>query len=169
MEYLDVIERVKAYSSIIRKIESESLHQSEQLTIANKQYEVSSLAMPIHRLCDVIDKIEECNGEGVTVLEAQDIHQAIYRLTSRLNAAKLSNLYFYDYFFENDDVKNIEKIKNKNKFPMHSPEVVARYAQCGKKFMSLKPDIRMKKKENSSAVELRKNIEKFLDDSRVSC
>lgn len=166
-EYQDVIERVKAYSSIIRTIESESLHQSELLMLANKQYEISSLAMPIHELCDLIDKIESCSGEGVTVLEAQDIHQAIYRLTSRLNAAKLSNLYFYDYFFENDDIKNIEKIKNKNKFPMHSPEVIARYAKCGNKFMSLKPDIRMKKKENTSAVELRKNIEKFLAENNV--
>ncbi|PHR87279.1 MAG: hypothetical protein COA76_11990 [Moritella sp.] len=160
--YNDMITILKPYSEMVTKYRLEDLHKKQMVKINGADKEVSSLAAKIHEVVDLIDEIERCDDNGVTVLEAQDLHQVIYRIKKRLEAGKLPDILFNEYLFKHSDTRAIEIIRAKRKYQIESKDNRQRLADCYDELTPL--ELKNSEKSARGAIEIRNTIKILINE-----
>lgn len=69
--------------------------------------------MKLHEALEMFDELE--SEDEINAEEAQELHQVLYSIKTRLDAAKFPAVLFNDYVFSPGDSNKLQAIKGKEK------------------------------------------------------
>ncbi|SON49026.1 hypothetical protein [Vibrio tapetis] len=155
-DYRRMINILKPYVIYIKKHRAEKLHETESVVINNKPYQVSSLAAKLHHVVELIDELEHCDKQGVSVTEAQELFQAMYRIKQRLEACKLPDYLYNEYLHKPGDAVAIDRIRKKHTHKVEDKANLKRLVECYDQLTPL--DIVDAEKKSKHSIKLRNRI-----------
>ncbi|MEZ9763580.1 hypothetical protein AB4278_11790 [Vibrio splendidus] len=142
-------------NKLYKQFAKEAVHEKQDVVINNNTHSVCSVAALIHQASDALDNLESV--DELDVIEGQEIHQALYRIKSRLEAARMPDKFYNEFLFREDDKEVVEDMRCKRKFKLEDKASLMRFAKVFSRLTSLK--LSDSSKSAASAVELRKKVE----------
>ncbi|ELX4123225.1 hypothetical protein AB3A39_003533 [Vibrio alginolyticus] len=109
----EIMSHFRPANALYKKYRKEELHEKQSVVINEEKHSLCATAAKLHEAVDMFDELESENE--INAEEAQELHQALYRMTLRLNAAKFPAVMFNDHVFSLDDSNNLQAIRAKRK------------------------------------------------------
>ncbi|EJC6921742.1 hypothetical protein ABVY41_002667 [Vibrio parahaemolyticus] len=109
----EIMSHFKPANSLYKNYRKEELHQKRGVVINEEKHSLCAIAAKLHEAVEMFDELE--SEDEINAEEAQELHQALYRMTLRLNAAKFPAVMFNDYVLSLGDSNNLQAIKAKRK------------------------------------------------------
>ncbi|MFL9760393.1 hypothetical protein [Vibrio cyclitrophicus] len=94
------------------------------------------------------------------MIEGQEIHQALYRVKSRLTAARMPDTFYNEFLFKESDQDVNEDIRSKRKFTLEDKSSLMRFAKVFDQLTSLKTNDQVKSSKRDKIKELHEKITK---------
>jgi len=153
----EIMSHFKPANSLYKKYRKEELHEKQSVVVNSKEEQVCKIAALIHQASDAFDALE--SEDEIYVLEAQEIHQALYRVQNRLRAVRMTDMFYNEFLFKEDDKKAIEHMCSKRKFNLEDKASLMRFVNVVSKLTPLKH--RGSSKTATKAVAVRRKIEEL--------
>lgn len=109
----EIMSHFKPANELYKKYRKEELHEKQSVVINEDKHSLCAIAAKLHEAVEMFDELE--SEDEINAEEAQELHQAVYRIKTRLEAAKFPSALFYDYVFFHDDSNNLQAIREKRK------------------------------------------------------
>lgn len=109
----EIMSHFKPANTLYKKYRKEELHEKQSIVINEEKHSLCAIAAKLHEAVEMFDELE--SEDEINAEEAQELHQALYRMSLRLNAAKFPAVMFNDYVFSLNDGNNLQAIKAKRK------------------------------------------------------
>ena len=109
----EIMSHFKPANSLYKNYRKEELHQKRGVVINEEKHSLCAIAAKLHEAVEMFDELE--SEDEINAEEAQELHQALYRINLRLNAAKFPAVMFNDYILSLGDSNNLQAIKAKRK------------------------------------------------------
>ncbi|HHB1579929.1 TPA: hypothetical protein ACN983_005074, partial [Vibrio parahaemolyticus] len=109
----EIMSHFKPANALYKKYRKEELHEKQSVVINEDKHSLCAIAAKLHEAVDMFDELE--SEDEINAEEAQELHQALYRIKTRLEAAKFPAVLFYDYVFFHNDSNNLQAIREKRK------------------------------------------------------
>lgn len=135
----------------------DSLHDKQTVEIDSREHQVCKIAAKIHDAVALFDELEATDEVGV--IEAQEIHQAIYRLKNRLNAIRLPDQLFNDLVFQEPHV--FKEMRDSYPFNTYSEKNYSRVAEHYEQLTPL--NLKLAEKKSEKATHAREAVAQFVE------
>ncbi|MGI9894614.1 hypothetical protein ACKVMY_03510 [Vibrio natriegens] len=155
----EIMSHFRPANELYKKYRKEELHEKQSVVINSKEEQVCKIAALIHQASDAFDELE--GEDEIDVLEAQEIHQALYRVKNRLRAARMPDTYYNEFLFKEDDKESVEHMRSKRKFNLEDKASLMRFVKVFSKLTPLMLRDRDSSKTDIKAVALRRKIEEL--------
>ncbi|MBH9742190.1 hypothetical protein [Vibrio navarrensis] len=109
----EIMSHFKPANALYKKYRKEELHEKQSVVINEEKHSLCAIAAKLHEAVEMFDELE--SEDEINAEEAQELHQAVYRIKTRLEAAKFPSALFYDYVFFHDDSNKLQAIKGKRR------------------------------------------------------
>ncbi|EHA6959122.1 MULTISPECIES: hypothetical protein [Vibrio harveyi group] len=109
----EIMSHFKPANELYKKYRKEELHEKQSVVINEDKHSLCAIAAKLHEAVEMFDELE--SEDEINAEEAQELHQALYRMTLRLNAAKFPVVMFNDHLFSLYDSNNLQAIRAKRK------------------------------------------------------
>ncbi|EOE6194585.1 hypothetical protein ACKOZB_003293 [Vibrio parahaemolyticus] len=109
----EIMSHFKPANELYKKYRKEELHEKQSVVINEEKHSLCAIAAKLHEAVNMFDELE--SEDEINAEEAQELHQALYRIKKRLDAAKFPAVMFNDYVFSPSDSNNLQAINAKRK------------------------------------------------------
>ncbi|HHX8511427.1 TPA: hypothetical protein ACVO12_003658, partial [Vibrio diabolicus] len=109
----EIMSHFKPANALYKKYRKVELHEKQSVVINEEKHSLCAIAAKLHEAVEMFDELE--SEDAINAEEAQELHQALYRMTLRLNAAKFPTVMFNDYSLSLGDSNNLQAIRAKRK------------------------------------------------------
>ncbi len=109
----EIMSHFKPANELYKKYRKEELHEKQSVVINEDKHSLCAIAAKLHEAVEMFDELE--SEDEINAEEAQELHQALYRMTLRLYAAKFPAVMFNDYVLSLGDSNNLQAIRAKRK------------------------------------------------------
>ncbi|MFA9382376.1 MAG: hypothetical protein ACERKF_01315 [Vibrio cyclitrophicus] len=145
-------------NKLYKQFVKEAVHEKQDVVIKNNTHSVCSVAALIHQAAEALDHLESV--DELDVIEGQEIHQALYRVKSRLTAARMPDTFYNEFLFKESDQDVNEDIRSKRKFTLEDKSSLMRFAKVFDQLTSLKTNDQVKSSKRDKIKELHEKITK---------
>ncbi|ELA4929862.1 hypothetical protein RFS42_001590 [Vibrio vulnificus] len=109
----EIMSHFKPANALYKKYRKEELHEKRSVVINEEKHSLCAIAAKLHEAVEMFDELE--SEDEINAEEAQELHQVLYRIKTRLDAAKFPAVLFNDYVFSPGDSNKLQAIKGKRK------------------------------------------------------
>ncbi|EKL0031241.1 hypothetical protein PP666_001234 [Vibrio vulnificus] len=109
----EIMSHFKPANALYKKYRKEELHEKRGVVINEEKHSLCAIAAKLHEAVEMFDELE--SEDEINAEEAQELHQVLYRIKTRLDAAKFPAVLFNDYVFSPGDSNKLQAIKGKRK------------------------------------------------------
>ncbi|CAI2304415.1 TPA: hypothetical protein NJ888_002501 [Vibrio parahaemolyticus] len=109
----EIMSHFKPANALYKKYRKEELHEKRGVVINEEKHSLCAIAAKLHEAVEMFDELE--SEDEINAEEAQELHQALYRIKTRLDTAKFPAVLFNDYVFSPDDSNKLQAIKGKRR------------------------------------------------------
>ncbi|HCG5283675.1 TPA: hypothetical protein NJZ47_005121 [Vibrio parahaemolyticus] len=155
--YKELMAKFTPFQEAYMQCMKEELHKKNTVVINEREEQVCKIAALIHQASDAFDELEKF--DEIDVIEAQEVHQALYRVKNRLEGAKMPQEFYNILLFKEDDKKVLDNMRKKRSFTNRTKTSLLRFAKV---FKQLTPfDSPGSEKELKGSEALRKEVEEL--------
>lgn len=104
-----IMSHFRPANELYKKYRKEERHERQCVVINEKKHYLCAISVKLHEAVEVFDELE--SEDDINAEEAQEL----YRIKTRLDAAKFPAVLFNDYVFSPGDSNKLQAIKGKRK------------------------------------------------------